>query len=208
VKRDASFDANIDNVEGYNAPLLDTDVSVAKNVFDVNVFGLVAVTQAFAPLLIASKGTIINIGSIVGVCPLPWQGYYNATKAAVRSLTDQMRLEFSPWDVKAILVVTGGVRTKFIENLPGGTRLPKGSLYYPAKEEIEAVMSGAMIENDAMDVDDYAKAVVANALKSHPTKHQWVGSSAGLVWLASTFGWSTIWVCSFLLFSWYYANMG
>ncbi len=53
--------------------------------------------------------------------------------------------------------VTGGIRTKFIENLPGDTRLPKTSLYYPVKQEIEAVISGAIVEKDAMDVDDYVR---------------------------------------------------
>jgi 1-acylglycerone phosphate reductase len=58
-------------VPGYTMPLLDTEVSVAKKMFDVNVFALVSVTQAFAPLLIASKGTVINIGSVLGHTPIP-----------------------------------------------------------------------------------------------------------------------------------------
>jgi NAD(P)-dependent dehydrogenase (short-subunit alcohol dehydrogenase family) len=56
---------------GYNAPLLDSDIDVARKMFDVNVFAVIEVTKAFAPLLIASKGTIVNIGSIVGHFPLP-----------------------------------------------------------------------------------------------------------------------------------------
>jgi 1-acylglycerone phosphate reductase len=71
-------------------PLLDSQISVAREMFDVNVFALVAVTQAFAPLLIASKGTVVNIGSIVGKFPFPWQGFYNASKAAVNLLSDQL----------------------------------------------------------------------------------------------------------------------
>lgn len=55
-------------------PLLDSQVAVTNKMFDVNLFGLVAVNQAFAPLLIASSGIIVNIGSIVGKSPLPWQG--------------------------------------------------------------------------------------------------------------------------------------
>jgi 1-acylglycerone phosphate reductase len=61
--------------------------------FNVNVFAVVTLTQAFAPLLISSKGTIINIGSIAGLSPVPWKGYYNARKAAVNLLTDQLRIE-------------------------------------------------------------------------------------------------------------------
>jgi 1-acylglycerone phosphate reductase len=47
-------------------PLLDTNISEAKRVFDVNVFSVLEVTQAFAPSLISAKGKVINIGSIVG----------------------------------------------------------------------------------------------------------------------------------------------
>ncbi|KAJ5771950.1 hypothetical protein N7520_002479 [Penicillium odoratum] len=177
---------------GYSMPLLDSDVSVAKKMFDVNVFAVVAVTQAFAPLLIASKGTIINIGSVLGKMPLPWQGYYNASKAAVAILTDQMRIEFSPWEVQAILVNTGGIKTKFFENLPSPV-LPKNSLYYPAKDLIEPALAGVGVEKSAMEVNSYAEVVVNNAIRSSPKKHLWSGGGALITWLGSTFGWSTFW---------------
>lgn len=168
--------------------------------FDTNLFALIAVTQAFAPLLIAAKGTVVNIGSIVGEFPAPWQGLYNASKAAVNHLTDQMRIEFSPWGVKAILVITGVIKTKFFANLSSAPHLPETSLYYAAKDDIEPVMAGKTFESGAMDVDAYASAVVSNALKSNPKKHQWVGGSAFPIWLFSSFGWSTIWVSFLLVF--------
>ncbi|CEL03941.1 hypothetical protein ASPCAL05077 [Aspergillus calidoustus] len=178
---------------GYGMPLLDSDVSVAKKMFDVNVFAVVTVTQAFAPLLIASQGTIINIGSVLGKMPLPWSGYYNASKAAVAILTDQMRIEFAPWKVRAILVDTGAIRTKFLDNLPSAPRLPENSLYYPAKDVIEPALAGTEVEKIAMDVNSYAEVVVNNAIRSSPKKHLWSGGGALITWLASTFGWSTIW---------------
>lgn len=65
------FSLQADHSIGYSIPLLDSDMSVAKKMFKMNVFGVVTVTQAFAPLLIASKGTIINIRSVLGKMPLP-----------------------------------------------------------------------------------------------------------------------------------------
>jgi 1-acylglycerone phosphate reductase len=173
-------------------PLLDTDVNEAKKMFDVNVFALISVTQAFAPLLIASKGTIINIGSIAGKSPLLWQGYYNASKAAVNLLSDQLRLELSPFSVDCICVITGAIQSKFFENLPG-IKLPADSVYAPAKDIIEPIAGGSLAKN-AMDVDVYAEGVVKNALKSNPTKIQWLGTSTGPIWFVGTFFWSTIWV--------------
>jgi 1-acylglycerone phosphate reductase len=58
-------------------PLLDSDLQMGRDLYDVNVFGVIAVTQAFFPLLRNAKGMVANIGSIVGVGPLaPYQGTY------------------------------------------------------------------------------------------------------------------------------------
>lgn len=176
---------------------MDTEVAVAKKMFDVNVFALVSVSQAFAPLLIASKkGVIVNIGSVAGEFPLPWQGYYNASKAAVKMLTAMLRIELAPFGVTAINVITGGIKTNFYANVP--TReLKKGSMYEPATEEILYLANGGIIDDGGMEVDEYAKIVVANALKSSPNVNQWVGQGVWTVW-AGTLMWGTFWVC-FLL---------
>ncbi len=175
-------------------PFLDSEVAIGKKIFDVNFFGLIAVTQAFVPFLIASKGTIINIGSVAGLTPVLWQPYYNASKAAVNLLTDQLRLELAPWNVKCILVVTGGIKTHFFDNLPAAPKLPEKSLYYPARDIIDPWLAGKIVEEDGLDVDVYAREVVANALRANPKKHHWLGGSITEVWLATTFLWATVWV--------------
>ncbi|TGO29450.1 hypothetical protein BPAE_0015g00960 [Botrytis paeoniae] len=177
---------------GYAMPLLDSEVSVAQKMFDTNVFALVAVTQAFAPLLISSKGTVINIGSIAGISPGYWQGYYNASKAAVNLITDQLRLELEPLGVKAILVITGGVKTKFFDNQPS-VKLPDNSPYAPARDMVESAAAGHIILSTAVDVDVYANKVVKNALKKHPQTHQLAGGDAWTIGFVSTFLWHTIW---------------
>ena len=89
---------------GYALPILDVDLDESKAVFETNFFGRVALTQAFAPLLIESKGIIVNIGSISGFCPTPFSGIYNACCAAVHQWSDTLRLEMKPFGVKVILV--------------------------------------------------------------------------------------------------------
>lgn len=160
-----------------------------------------AVTQAFAPLLIASKGTVINIGSIAGISPVPWQGWYNATKASVAILSDNLRMELSPFKVKVVNVITGGIKTKFFNNLPV-QKLPPNSYYEAARDAIETVFNGSFMEGEGntWDVDRYAKVVVGNALKSNPKVHLWAGSSCWTVWFADTFGWASIWVCHSILY--------
>lgn len=174
-------------------PLLDSDISVAKNMFDLNVFAVIEVTKAFMPLLIASKGTVINIGSMLGNFPFVWQGYYNASKAALNLLSDQLRLELSVFDVKVINIVSGTVATNFFKNLPGQPHIPSNSLYWPAKEDVESLMDGKRAKSGAAPVEEYAEAVVNNALKSNPKKAPWIGGEVFPIWAAYTFGWHTIW---------------
>ena len=55
-------------------PTLDFDIETAKRMYDINVWGMLAITQAFAPFVIAAKGTIVNIASISTAVHTPWMG--------------------------------------------------------------------------------------------------------------------------------------
>ncbi|KAE9364072.1 oxidoreductase [Stipitochalara longipes BDJ] len=125
---------------GYIAPMLDVDFSKASKIFDLNVFAPFALVNSFIPLLIAGKGTVVNIGSYADALPIPWQGIYNASKAALRSLTDNLRLELRPFNVNVVYIAAGGIRSKFLENL-GTVYVSKTSLYYPAREILEPIMN-------------------------------------------------------------------
>jgi NAD(P)-dependent dehydrogenase (short-subunit alcohol dehydrogenase family) len=59
---------------GFVMPLLDSDIEMGQHLFDVNVWGVVRVTQTFAPLLVRAKGTIVNNISIASCLGLPYQG--------------------------------------------------------------------------------------------------------------------------------------
>jgi NAD(P)-dependent dehydrogenase (short-subunit alcohol dehydrogenase family) len=166
---------------GYSMPLMDVDIAEAKKLFDVNVFAIISVTQAFAPLLIEAKGTIVNNSSIVAFFPLPLQGMYNASKAAVGMMTDVMRIEMKPFDVKVVNLITGAVRTKFFENQPTVT-LPSTTIYAPVKSRLEHVMTGAEITHK-MDIDVFARRVVGDLLKTNPSTRVWRGGNTTLTWI-------------------------
>ena len=57
-------------------PILDTDVEVARRLFDVNFLGMLAVVKAFVPLIVESGvgGCVLNMGSCAGLLNLPWSG--------------------------------------------------------------------------------------------------------------------------------------
>ena len=105
AETDGTLDVLVNNAGiGYQMPFLDASIDEARKLFDANVFGRMAVTQAFAPLLIAAKGTIVNIGSISAIAPSPWASIYNAACAAVQTWNDTLRLELMLFGVKVILV--------------------------------------------------------------------------------------------------------
>lgn len=89
-----------------------TSITKIREVMDVNVIGLMAVTKAFLPMLREARGRIINIGSTSGFISIPGGGVYAASKFAVRAITDSLRLELKPFDIKTILVAPGAIETE------------------------------------------------------------------------------------------------
>jgi NAD(P)-dependent dehydrogenase (short-subunit alcohol dehydrogenase family) len=75
---------------------------------EVNLFGHVAVTQAFLPLIRKGNGRLVNIGSIGGRLVLPLHGAYSASKFAMEAVTDAFRLELREWNILVSLVDPGG----------------------------------------------------------------------------------------------------
>ncbi|MCI0573561.1 MAG: SDR family oxidoreductase [Myxococcaceae bacterium] len=85
-----------------------------RHVFDVNVFGLVAVTRAVLPLLRAHRGSqVVNVSSTLGHRGLPLLGGYCASKAAVNALTESLRSELLPEGIDVLLVSPGITETEF-----------------------------------------------------------------------------------------------
>lgn len=137
------LDMLINNAAGnYTMPIADASLDAARELFDLNVWSQVAVTQAFLPLLLKSTATttsfaggrptqvmIVNHTSVGSVAALPFQGIYNSSKAALAMLSETMRLELSPFGIRVIDLKTAAVRTNLISNnnvnanaerLPGG----------------------------------------------------------------------------------------
>jgi short-subunit dehydrogenase len=90
-----------------------SDADVRKQ-FDTNVFGLLAMTRAFVPEMRArGAGRIVHVGSMGGKITFPFMGAYNATKYALESLSDAMRLELRPFGISVSLIEPGAINTEF-----------------------------------------------------------------------------------------------
>lgn len=182
VSKLSHLDILVNNAGGtYNRPISDLSISEAKQLFDLNVWSYIAVTQAFLPLILKSKGMIVNHTSSASVITLPFQSAYNASKAATAVFSDTLRLELGLFDVKVVDVKTSTLATNFTKNNEGGTpTLPKGSIYEPAKDIVEMVMSGKIYFDGAGPPEPWAEKVVQALLKKKPSPIIWTGAN---VWV-------------------------
>lgn len=163
-------------------PFSDCDIPTVRRVFNVNVISIYSVTQAFLPLLIPARGTIASIASINAQITPAWQSAYNASKAALISVTDSMRLELEPLGVKVVTIHTGAVRSNMFNNVTFD-KLPKGSFYEPIRKEFESADFFHVPDRTPGDV--FARSVVNDLLRRNPRAWIWhakFSSMAKWVW--------------------------
>lgn len=114
----AGIDVLINNA-GYSlvCPIELLEDEALRSVFETNVFGLVRVTRAFLPSMRARRsGLIINMSCITGRITYPFEGAYTASKHAVESISDALRLELAPFGIGVTLLEPGAVSTSFEAN--------------------------------------------------------------------------------------------
>ena len=108
----ARLDAVVNNAGVVvNGPIEGLTLDDLSRQMDVNVIAQIAVTQAVLPKIRAAKGRIVFISSISGWFTTPGQGAYCASKAALESLADALRIELRPWKIPVSLVEPGAIRT-------------------------------------------------------------------------------------------------
>jgi NADP-dependent 3-hydroxy acid dehydrogenase YdfG len=102
---------------GIMTPMETISIDEVRRQYETNIFGLLAVTQAVLPeMRKAGKGRIVNIGSSGGEFTSPGGGVYQATKYALCSMNDAMRMELKPFGIDVTMIQPGAIATKFASN--------------------------------------------------------------------------------------------
>jgi 1-acylglycerone phosphate reductase len=167
--------------------------------FDANVFGLFDMITAFTPLLLASAAAngpsrppaIINTASVLARVPYPFSAAYNASKAAVASYSDALRIELAPLGIKVITVYMGVVKTGLFHPVSFD---PNG-LY--AAAEAGVVQRGRDNMAKGASPEEFARGVVAEVVgKPGLGKAEaiWKGANAFVVWLVGIIGPASVFV--------------
>jgi len=111
---------------------------VGRREFDVNFFGSLAVSQAFAPALARNGGAIVNVISIAGLVNFPMLLSYSASKAALHSLTQGLRAALRAQGIQVFGVYPGPVDTEMAKDIP----MAKASAPDVARAIVEGLVAG------------------------------------------------------------------
>ena len=99
---------------GYQASVEEGEEGQIRALFDTDVFGLFAMTQAVLPGMRANRsGHVLNISSVAGLIGLPGSGYYAAAKHAVEGWSDALAAEVKPLGIQVTCIEPGPFRTDF-----------------------------------------------------------------------------------------------
>ena len=111
-----ALDALVNNAGfGEVGPLETVPLDRARAIFEVNVFGLMGLTQKLVPAMRErGSGRIVNISSIAGRWVSPGSGWYGASKFALEALSDALRLELKAFGVQVVVVEPGIIATDFV----------------------------------------------------------------------------------------------
>ncbi|XP_078358702.1 dehydrogenase/reductase SDR family member 9-like [Oculina patagonica] len=85
-----------------------------KSIADVNLWGMIFVTQTFLPLVKKARGRIVNMGSILGRIALPYLHAYTISKYGVAAFSDALRREIHSWGVHVSIIEAGAHKTKLV----------------------------------------------------------------------------------------------
>jgi NAD(P)-dependent dehydrogenase (short-subunit alcohol dehydrogenase family) len=166
-------------------PLEGVPLDELRRQYEVNVFGLLAVTQALLEPIRAGRGRIVNVGSIGGRINTPFVGPYSSSKAAVRSLSASLRRELRPWGIQVALVEPGALDTPIWRKGEEGAQetiaaLPERVRTLYARPLEALVAATRKIAAGAASPDDAAQAIEHALTAERPRTLYTVGRQARL----------------------------
>ena len=179
IDRHGRIDVLVNNAGmGASGAAEESSIAQARNVFEVNVFGVLRMTNAVLPHMRArGSGRIVNVSSVMGLIPAPFMAVYAATKHAIEGFSESVDHEVREYGVRVMVVEPAYTSTGFEANAQG----PDSPLevYAEQRQVSREVMAAAM--QDADDPAVVAKVIVAAVTDTKPKVRYTAGSLAGRV---------------------------
>jgi len=176
---------------GVNAPVEVFPTDEWRRLFEVNLFGHIAVTQALLPALIRSKGRVVNISSVGGKIAMATYGPYAGTKFALEAVSDSLRREIAPFGVQVVVVEPGAVRTEMAGRAIAtahelaSTMTPEQSERYGRLVEAVTAQAASAMES-GLSADAAAKVIAQAVTARKPRTRYTIGREAALLPVLTT----------------------
>jgi short-subunit dehydrogenase len=162
----------------------ESSIAQAQALFDVNVFGVLRMTNAVLPTMRRQgTGRIVNVSSILGLIPSPYNAIYSSTKHAVEGYSESLDHELRTFGVRVVLVEPGYTNTAFEENKTKPDQ--PLSIYESVRTRTERLMLKSVEEGDAPEI--VARTVLKAATASVPKRRYAAGKMARRVSLLRRF---------------------
>ncbi|KAA3448076.1 short-chain dehydrogenase/reductase [Mesorhizobium sp. SARCC-RB16n] len=153
----------------------ESSIAQAKALFDVNVFGVLRMTNAVLPAMRRQgKGRIVNLSSVQGFIPAPYFALYASTKHAIEGYSESLDHELRPFGIRVALVEPAYTRTSFEENLAAPDQVL--DIYDSARAGMTVAVRKSMEKGDAPE--GIAKVVLAAAIDAVPKRRYAAGKVA------------------------------
>ncbi|PYE42932.1 short-subunit dehydrogenase [Rhizobium sp. PP-F2F-G20b] len=167
----------------------ESSIAQSKALFDVNVFGVMRMTNAVLPVMKRQGGgRILNIGSILGVVPAPYSAHYSAAKHAIEGYTESLDHEIRAFNIRASIIEPAYVRTVFDQN--GMKPDQQKAEYDVARAAVAALLRDVMPKADLPDV--IVKVVIKAANDRIPRRRYTAGNAARMISLLRRFATSNM----------------
>lgn len=165
-------------------PTAELSLDELRRQWETNLTAPIAMVQAVVPAMLRQgSGRIVNVGSVSGLLTTPFAGPYCASKAALHSLSDALRMELKPFGIEVLMVQPGGIQSNFGAGAKAQTGQHQWKLYARFAEGI-ARRAGASQEH-ATPTNVFARDFVCEVLADKPDPVIRLGSgSTGLPLLA------------------------
>ena len=160
--REFEIDVLINNAgAGQTGPMADVPLDRVRHLFEVNVFGTLAITQAVLPKMATrGSGRVIIVSSIAGVLAGPSFGPYSMTKHALEAMGKSLRAELAPSGIDVTLINPGPYNTGFNDRMAASMWewFGEESISAPATDLLRAI--GSMVTTNQMDPIDVVNRLV------------------------------------------------
>jgi short-subunit dehydrogenase len=178
---DRGVDVLVNNAGyGQGGPVMELSDETLRKQFETNVFGLMAVTRAFARDMIErGRGWVLNVSSIGGRITFPFFGAYHASKYALEALSDAMRAELRGFGVRVVLIEPGPIASEF--SARAFTSLPQGGAEVRYASSYERA-GGIRATSDRFSFGpEHVALAVRRAMRDNPRARYMAPSFLGVV---------------------------